>query len=231
MKGTVAMLISRKTVIRLLCVICAAALAAWCFLAYSNKTVVDTASPWLYSSTESVPFKAVGVVPGTKPSGFYFANRIEMAAALYHAGKVKWLIVSGDNRRENYNEPLEMQKALVKKGVPASAIYCDYAGFTTLDTVLRARDVFGQSEVTIISQAFQNQRAIYLARQNRVQAIGINAADVGSEHRYWLGSLREYVARGRAVLDTSLLNRRPHFGGPKIIPGDVAVEGCVEGRG
>jgi len=216
----------RKIVTRGLGLLCTAGVIACCFLAYANKTVVDSSRHRLYSTAESAPYNDVGVVPGTKPSGFYFANRIDRAAELYHAGKVKWLIVSGDNRQKNYNEPLEMQKALVLKGVPAEAIYCDYAGFTTLDTVLRAREIFGQSKFTLISQGFQNKRAIYLARENNIDAIGVNAADVAPERRYWLGSLREYVARGRALLDTSLFNRQPHFGGPKIIPGVTVQEGC-----
>lgn len=204
-----------------------AALVIGLFLRYANQKVIESSVTWIYADVEKSPFNNVGIVPGTRPGGLYFRNRIDAAAALYDAGKVKWLIVSGDNRRQNYNEPAEMKNALVKKGVPASVIYCDYAGFTTLDTVIRARDIFGQTKITIISQEFQNQRAIFLARKNGIEATGLNAADVPAERRYWLGGLREYVARGRAIVDTSLFHRRPRFGGAKIIPGEINQEGCT----
>lgn len=197
------------------------------FLVFSDRMVTDVSGRWLYTSVENTPFNDVGIIPGTRPSGDYFTRRIETAAALYHAGKIKWLIVSGDNGHAAYNEPREMQKALMEKGIPENAIYCDYAGFTTLDTVLRARDVFGQNRYTFISQAFHNQRAVYLARENNIAAIGVNAADVPAGHLIWSTGIREYVARGRAILDIYFFHRQPHFGGPVIIPGVTALKGCA----
>ena len=104
---------------------------------------------------------------GARPGNRYFTRRIDTAAALYHAGKVKWLLVSGDNGRKNYDEASGMQQALIAKGVPAKVIFCDYAGFSTLDSVVRAKKVFGENHITIISQEFHNQRAIWLAKQIR----------------------------------------------------------------
>ncbi|MGS7193197.1 SanA/YdcF family protein [Enterobacter cloacae subsp. dissolvens] len=196
------------------------------YMMFANKRVGKTTNDLVWQTVDRIPFNSVGVVPGTRPGGTFFRNRISAAAELYQAGKVKWLIVSGDNRRVGYNEPQEMKKALVEKGIPESAIYCDYAGFTTLDTVVRAREVFGQTSITIVSQKFQNQRAIYLAKHYGISAIGLNAQDVPEEQQRLLGTVREYVARARAVLDATLVRRQPHFTGPKIVPGGVSMDNC-----
>ncbi|ELN2578965.1 YdcF family protein [Enterobacter kobei] len=195
-------------------------------LLLTNRTVENAARAKTFFSTAALPFNAVGLVPGTRPGGVYFRNRIDSAAELWRAGKVKWLVVSGDNRRASYNEPHEMQKALIEKGVPERVIYCDYAGFTTLDSVVRARDVFGQTSITVVSQAFQNERAIYLAQHYGIKAVGYNTAELSSSQQWWLGTLREYFARGRAVLDATLIRRQPHFGGPMIIPGENTADRC-----
>ena len=197
------------------------------FLIYANNRVSSSAESRIWTSVEQVPFNLVGVVPGTRPGGTYFQKRIGAAAELYRAGKVRWLIVSGDNRHVGYNEPREMQKALIAKGVPEEAIYCDYAGFTTLDTVVRAREVFGQTRFTVISQQFQNQRAIYLGQHYGIDAVGFNAGDVPASQQRILGFIREYVARGRAVLDANLIRRQPHFTGPAIVPGKASAASCA----
>ena len=98
-------------------------------------------------------------------NNLYFDYRILAAVELYKAGKIKYILISGDNRKKDYNEPEEMKKALIQKGVPAKFIYLDYAGFRTLDSVVRAKEVFGQNQLTIISQRFHNERAIYLAEK------------------------------------------------------------------
>lgn len=134
---------------------------------------------------------------------------------------------SGDNRRANYNEPREMQQALIAKGIPEQVIYCDYAGFTSLDSVIPVKEVFGQRSVTFISQGFHNQRAAWLARKNGIEAVGINAANVFANEKRTLGVIREYVARWRAALDTNLLHRRPHFTGPQIIAGVSKIKPCA----
>lgn len=195
-------------------------------LVWSNQMVEKAAREKTWFSPEPLPFNTVALVPGTRPGGVYFNTRIGSAAELYRAGKVKWLIVSGDNRHASYNEPEEMQKALMAKGVPESVIYCDYAGFTTLDSVVRARDIFGQTSITMVSQQFQNERAIYLAERYGIKAVGLNTAEIPAAQKWWLGTFREYVARGRAVLDATLIRRQPHFGGPMIIPEDSTVDRC-----
>ena len=104
----------------------------------------------------NVPYNKVGLVLGTSPKmpsgkpNFYFTSRINAAATLYKSGKVSYLLVSGDNGSRNYDEPTAMRDALIAAGVPAKAIYLDYAGFRTLDSVVRAREIFGQTSITII---------------------------------------------------------------------------------
>ncbi|MEI6807505.1 MAG: ElyC/SanA/YdcF family protein [bacterium] len=174
-----------------------------------------------YSDTGSIPYRKVGVLLGCAPhltgarANLFFDRRIEAATRLFVAHKVSYIIVSGDNHVAGYDEPSEMKRALVSAGVPENIIYCDYAGFRTLDSVVRAKEVFGQSSMTIISQEFHNQRAIYIARHRNIDAIGFNARDVNTYHSFKT-RIREMFARVRTVLDVMLLDTSPKFLGPTI---------------
>lgn len=180
-----------------------------------------TARGRTYSDIHSIPHRRVGLVlgcvkflPGGWPNPF-FQNRITAAAELYQAGKVDYLLVSGDNHVHSYDEAKDMKTSLVEAGVPREKIYCDYAGFRTLDSVVRARDVFGQTEITIISQEFHNQRAIFIARHRGVDAIGFNASDVGVYYSI-ATHCREQLAKVNTILDIYLFRRQPKFLGPKV---------------
>ncbi|MBQ9344136.1 MAG: YdcF family protein [Kiritimatiellae bacterium] len=149
----------------------------------------------------------------------FFSTRIRAAAALWQAGKVSAFIVSGDNHRRDYDEPSEMKAALVAAGVPEDRIVCDYAGFRTLDSVVRAKTVFGLNRLLIVSQPFHLRRAIFLARSHGIDAYGYAAADIQARWALWT-LLREQPARLLAVIDV-LIRRQPHFGGaPVPLPGD-----------
>jgi SanA protein len=183
-----------------------------------DRWVAAAASGRIYFAASDVPARDVGLVLGTSPTtngrrNLFFTARIEAAADLYRLGKVRHLIVSGDNRRADYDEPTAMLEALIAQGVPASAITRDYAGFRTLDSVVRARDVFGQSRLTIISQEFHDARAIFIAQSHGIDAIGFAARDVGGAHGLLIRT-RETLARTKAVLDTKVLGVKPHFPGP-----------------
>ncbi len=150
-----------------------------------------------------------------RPNRFYHA-RIEAAAELFQSGKVKGILVSGDNATRWYNEPIAMQKDLIAAGVPAEFITLDYAGFRTLDSVVRAKEVFGQDHIIIVSQRFHAERAIFLARHYGIDASGLAAADPDD-----LGLMkvraREVLARVVAVLDI-VINRGPKFlGEPETV--------------
>jgi SanA protein len=168
-----------------------------------------------------LPAKKVGLVLGCSPRlgngslNWFFKNRMDAAAQLFKSGKVEYLLVSGDNRFRTYDEPTEMKKALIERGVPAAKIICDYAGLTTLDSMVRAKAVFGQESVIVISQRFHNERAIYLARAFGVDAVGYNATDVSvsSAPRTYL---REILSRQRAWIDANILRRKPRHLGPLV---------------
>jgi SanA protein len=182
---------------------------------------IDQASqPYTTDRIDAVVPADVGLVLGTAPRvagqrrNLYFEYRLDAAAALQKAGKVKFLLVSGDNRERNYDEPTAMREGLIARGVPADAIYRDFAGIRTLDSVLRARDVFAQSRYVVVSQAFHNHRAIWLARQNGIEAYGFDARDVpfDAAPQVWL---RQYLSAVRAVYDV-LVGSTPEHEGPRI---------------
>lgn len=174
----------------------------------------------VHAANEAPPRK-VALVLGCSPSlpngqeNWYFRNRIECAAELFKAGRAQFLLVSGDNSRKDYDEPTAMRDALVARGVPSDRIFLDYAGFSTLDSVVRAREVFGESNVSIVSQRDHVLRALYIADARGLDAIGVAARDV-SPMASLRTDAREALARVRTLLDVHLLQRQPHFFGPRI---------------
>lgn len=178
------------------------------------------AEDFLYSNVNDIPKNKVGLLLGTSKyiatGGInpYYTYRVDAAITLFNAGKIDYILISGDNRHISYNEPDTFKRDLVKRGIPEDKIILDYAGFRTLDSVIRAKEVFGQERMTIISQEFHNQRAIYIAKHYDIDAIAFNAQDVTT--RYGLKTrLREYLARSKASIDI-LFNVRPKFLGEKI---------------
>lgn len=175
----------------------------------------------LYSDPSRVPYPRVGLVLGCaeKIGGGhlnpFFENRINAAASLYKAHKVDYFIVSGDHHIASYDEPGAMKQHLTESGVPADHIFCDYAGFHTIDSVVRANKVFGQTSITIISQRFHNERAIFLARHNGIDAIGFNAQDVGGIHSYST-YCRDQASKMVTLLDVFGFHSKPKFLGPHI---------------
>lgn len=168
-----------------------------------------------YNDIDSIPKNKVGLLLGASklaPSGninLFYKHRIDAAIELYKAGKIDFILVSGDNSRKSYDEPTDFKNDLIAKGVPAERIFLDYAGFRTLDSIVRAKEIFGQNSFTIISQQFHNQRAIYIAQHFNIDAIAYNAKDV------YKTPGREYLARAKANLDL-LFNVKPKFLGDKI---------------
>jgi SanA protein len=183
--------------------------------------VSSSANHRLYSDIEKVPYNRVGLLLGTSKYSVggtinqYYQFRIDAAVALFRAGKIDYIIVSGDNRHESYNEPREMRRNLLEAGVPEDRIILDFAGFRTLDSVIRSKEVFGQQSITIISQAFHIERAIYIAVRNDIDAIGFAAKDVSN---VWVYSnfIREYLARVKLMLDIYVFDTQPKFLGEKI---------------
>ena len=184
------------------------------FCNYSNYVVKSSAEGKLFSKLNEVPYNEVGLVLGTSKylSGNYlnpyFVNRLDAAAQLYFAEKIDHIIVSGDNSRKNYDEPSDMMNYLMAKGIPAENITRDYAGFRTFDSMVRALKVFGQQKLTIISQEFHNERAVFICNHIGIEAVAFNAKEV---YRGPASKWREYFAKTKAYLDIYLLGQEPKF--------------------
>ena len=152
----------------------------------------------------------------------YFLSRMQAAANLYKSGKTPFIIVSGDNANRQYNEPREMRRALVSLGVPGDKIVFDFAGLRTLDSVVRVKEVFGQKKIIFVSQKFQNQRAVCLARHFDIEAYGYNSGGEPSGLAWWRNWVRERLARVLVLLDLYLFDTEPKFlGPPERVPGDA----------
>jgi SanA protein len=188
---------------------------------FANAYIVRANRDRLYANIADVPARETALVLGTSPTlsdgrpNLYFANRMDAAAALYHAGKVRRLLVSGDNSRPDYDEPTRMKEALVARGVPASVIICDYAGFRTLDSVIRAHEVFGLDACLIVTQRYHNTRALEMARAEGIDAVGFCAPDAVLRYYPLRARLREAVSRTVAILDLYVWHRQPRFPGPR----------------
>lgn len=146
----------------------------------------------------------------------YFTGRMEAVTQLYNQGKIRHIIVSGDNETAYYNEPVEMQKALIERGVSKADITLDYAGFRTLDSVVRCKEVFDQQYFIIVTQQFHGYRAQYIS-----QYYGLDTEVFAAEDDVYSSMmklrLREVLARSMAVIDLYILDRQPRFLGEKVI--------------
>lgn len=187
---------------------------------YCNWVIGHSTKSKLYNDINKIPYNEVGLLLGTSKYiatnriNPYYAYRIEAAVQLLKAKKIKYIVVSGDNSKMNYNEPKMMRADLIKAGVDPEVIFLDYAGFRTFDSIIRLKKVFGQKKATVISQQFHNERAIYIATREDMDVIGFNAKDVsGSGGR--MVHLREKLARLKVFLDF-LFQTKPKFLGKKI---------------
>lgn len=193
-------------------------------LCWSSYVVEHAVAAYLYDSTDHLPSMETAVVLGTSRytaeghRNAHYYERLEAAAQLYQKGIVHYIIASGDNRTPYYNEPVKMKVDLMQMGVPASAIYRDYAGFRTLDSVVRAEKVFDQKQFIIVSQKYQNIRAVYIARAYGIKAIAYDASGEFSSFDI-KNHLRVWLARLLAVIQVNLFHTQPRFLGPLVIPG------------
>jgi SanA protein len=177
----------------------------------------------VYDRAYLIPAREVGLVLGTsehRPDGGdnpYFKYRIAAAAKLYHMGKVKHLLLSGDNHLNNYNEPADMRRALIAQDVPPGAITLDYAGLRTLDSIVRAEKVFGLKRFTIISQRDHDERALLIAKHYNLDAIAYAADDVDFQYAE-RAHIHEWLAQMKVVLDLFVLHTAPaHLGAREVI--------------
>lgn len=188
-------------------------------LLINDYHVSTRAEARLFENVHDTPSYRVGVVLGTSKYAegsvnHYYRTRISAAVALYHAGKIDGILVSGDNATLQYDEPTMMQKDLIKRGVPAEYITKDYAGFRTLDSMVRAQKVFDLQEFLIISQKFHCERALYISDAIGISAAGFCAEDVPVSKSLKVRT-REVFARAMAFIDLNVLDRQPRYLGNK----------------
>ncbi len=176
-------------------------------------------APFIYEDVASLPHRQVGVVLGTAKyyrTGVinqYYLYRIQGALNAYNSGKVNYLLLSGDNALQSYNEPMTMRRDLIKAGVDPSDIVLDYAGFRTLDSIVRTRKVFDTNDFIIITQRFHCERALYIAQHLGIQA---QCYAVPSPKNMLSVRFREVGARLGALADLYLMKREPRFLGPLV---------------
>jgi SanA protein len=179
----------------------AAALAGVLLAWLAERRLDQTADAWSFGDVAKVPAVDVALLLGTAPIGpeggpnVYFVRRLDAAAALWKAGKVKHFVVSGSGE-----EPAAMRAGLVERGVPGAAIYRDPAGYRTWDSVSGMRDVYGQKRIVIVSQRFHLSRALFLARHAGLEAWGFEARDVEQPYSIFT-ELRRYPSALRAYFD------------------------------
>ena len=190
------------------------------FVWWANHKIETETKNFVSYDIQKLPNEKVGLLLGTGKflkngwKNLYFFNRIDATEQLYKSGKIQYILISGDNSTKNYSEPEDMQAELIKRGIPADKIVLDFAGFRTLDSVVRAKEIFGQNSFIIISQKFHNERAIFLARKYGIEAYGFNAKDV-NKYFGFKTKVREYFARAKVFVDF-LLGVEPKFGGEKV---------------
>jgi SanA protein len=190
------------------------------FVLGTNIWVVQSTKGLIYDPG-NVPPNKVALVLGTskrtiegKPNRF-FVERMEAAASLHADEKVQHILVSGDNRTKYYNEPRDMLQALGDLNIPEEDISLDFAGLRTLDSVVRCKEVFGQDNITIVTQEFHCYRSLFIARYFGMKAVAVSADNGGP-----IGNalaFREILARTVAVLDLYVLQRSPKYLGEGVI--------------
>lgn len=183
-----------------------------------SRILIVSSSKEYISTVDAVRAAPVAIVfgAGLKHDGsptLVLQDRIETAVALYQAGKVQKILMSGDNRTLFYNEPGAMRAYAISAGVPEEDIVLDYAGQSTYDTCYRAKEIFGLSDVLLVTQEFHLSRAVYTCR-----ALGLNAEGVianiklfrRSSLLYW--SLRELPAALNALIEVHITHPLPVLG-------------------
>ena len=214
-----------RTLLKFCRIPCIAVLALLTVVAVCELRTELPSEPYCHNQVQDCRDGSVGLVLGCSKYiargrlNYYFTGRIKAAAQLWHAGKLRCIIVSGDNRAANYNEPRDMRNALVAEGVPEDRIVCDYAGLRTLDSVVRAKKIFGADRLTIISQKEHVERAVAIACHHGIEAEGFEASlpPITRSSRLKQG-LRERAARVAMVCDFILGSQPKHLGDPVPLP-------------
>ena len=191
-----------------------------CAVFICNYVIIKKAAPYIHDSADDMPEYKVGLLLGTskylkggEPNPF-FEKRIDAAILLMEKKKISYIIASGDNRTPSYNEPLRMKEELLKRGIPEEKIFLDFAGFRTLDSVVRCQKIFGQQSFVVISQKFHNERAVFIARAFGIEASAFNAQRVPIPEAPKT-AIRECFAKVKAFIDV-YTGESPKFLGEEV---------------
>ncbi len=194
-------------------------------LFFCSYKVSKEAKGKTFDNINNLPHNEFGLLLGTcktlkdrKTINPFWKFRVEAAYNLWKSKKIDKLLISGDIGWHGYDEPQDLKDALLQMGVPDSVIYCDFAGFRTHDSVIRCLKVFGKKKVTIISQKFHNERALFIATFYGLEAVGYNAQDVCFRQNLRT-SIREQLARVLLFLDLYVLHTKPHVLGKRVFIG------------
>lgn len=173
---------------------------------WANVWVFYLTKERTFSQVSKIPHRSCALVLGTSPkmksgkANPYFIARMRATATLFHHGKIKKIIVSGE-KSPNYNEPKAMKQYLVyQEGVTESIIYEDTEGFSTKESILRCKEVFGENNIIIVSQGYHNLRALFFARNHNMNALGYDAQDVTKNESFYRNHTREILARVQAIM-------------------------------
>ena len=181
-----------------------------------------SASEDIYSKVKEVPQKRAALLLGTAKyvakgkKNYFYVYRIRAAVALWKAGKVSAIVVSGDSESKYYNETKRMRQDLIEAGVPKKYITLDPLGVRTLDSIVRAEAIYDLKDYIIISQKFHLERALFIARGKGQKVIGLMAKDIPGTAAAYRMKVREYLARVKAFLDVYILDTKPKFDGKKV---------------
>ncbi|MDF2152369.1 ElyC/SanA/YdcF family protein [Vibrio sp. CAU 1672] len=184
-----------------------------------DRWVVLQAEDKIFTSYDALPEHEVAVVLGTskyigKTLNTYYSHRIDAAIKLYERGKVKQFLLTGDNAHRSYNEPWTMKRDMLKAGVPDKVLHLDYAGFRTLDSIVRAKKIFASERFLIVTQRFHCERALFIAHAYNINAQCLAVAGPTTNRQQTSMRLRELMARTKAFLDLYIINTQPKFLGP-----------------
>ena len=205
----------RRDALLALLLACASAM----FLCGSHACVESGARGRVLTRAEDVPDSPVAIIFGARvyPDGQLcpvLEERVRAGVALYRAGKVRKLLMTGDNSRRSYDEVSAMKAYAVSQGVPPEDVVRDFAGFRTFDSCYRARSVFGVRRAVLVTQAYHLPRALYLARRLGIDAVGFAAKNGVERNVLAQYQAREWPADAEAVLDLHVWHKKPRFAGP-----------------
>lgn len=187
----------------------------------ANFWVVALTEGRTFTKLSKLPAQKCALVLGTSPKTVggranpYFITRMDAVTALYNIGKVKRIIVSGE-KSKNYDEPKAMKNYLIfTGGIPPSAIIEDPKGFNTQASIFRCKYIYQENNIIIVSQGFHNLRALFMARNEGMDAYAYDAQDVNSNESFYRNHAREFLARVKAVF-LYIFNISPEISGEKV---------------